>query len=72
MHHSIYDHIFLIHLSVEGHLGSFHSLVVVALAAMNIGVFVSTWMGLEEIMLSEITQAERVNYPIVSLVEHKE
>ena len=31
------DHIFLIHLSVEGHFGSFHSLVTVAFAAMNIG-----------------------------------
>ena len=29
--------------------------------------FVSTWMGLEEIMLSEISQAERVNYHMVSL-----
>ena len=30
--------------------------------------FVSTWMRLEEIMLSEISQAERVNYHIVSLI----
>ena len=29
--------------------------------------FLSTWMGLEEIMLSEISQAERVNYHMVSL-----
>ena len=29
--------------------------------------FVSTWMGLEETMLSEISQAERVNYHMVSL-----
>ena len=35
--------------------------------------FVSTWTGLEEIMLSEISQAERVNYHMVYLpVEHKE
>ena len=34
--------------------------------------FVSTRMGLEEILLSEISQAERVNYHMVSLVEHKE
>ena len=34
--------------------------------------FASTWMGLEEIMLSEISQAEKVNYHMVSLVEHKE
>ena len=32
------DHIFFIHLSVEGHLGSFHSSVTVAIAAMNTGV----------------------------------
>ena len=29
--------------------------------------FVATWRGLEEIMLSEISQAERVNYHMVSL-----
>ena len=30
--------------------------------------FVPTWTGLEEIMLSEISQAERVNYHMVSLI----
>ena len=30
--------------------------------------FVSTWMGLEEIMRSEISQAERANYLMVSLM----
>ena len=30
--------------------------------------FASTWMGLEEIMLSEISQAEKVNYHTVSLI----
>ena len=30
--------------------------------------FVSTWMGLEEIMLSEISQAEKVNHHMVSLI----
>ena len=30
--------------------------------------FVATWTGLEEIMLSEISQGERVNYHIVSLI----
>ena len=29
--------------------------------------FISTWTGLGEIMLSEISQAERVNYHMVSL-----
>ena len=32
------NYIFFIHLSVEGHLGSFHSLAVVDIAAMNTGV----------------------------------
>ena len=32
------DHIFFNHSSVEGHLGSFHSLAIVDIAAMNIGV----------------------------------
>ena len=30
--------------------------------------FVATWTGLEEIMLSEISQGERVNYHMVSLI----
>ena len=31
--------------------------------------WVATWMGLEEIKLSEISQAERVNYHMVSLIK---
>ena len=30
--------------------------------------FAATWTGVEEIMLSEIIQAERVNYHMVSLI----
>lgn len=30
--------------------------------------FVATWTGLEEIILSEISQAERANYHMVSLI----
>ena len=33
---------------------------------------VSTWMGLEKITRSEVSQAERVNHQVYLLVEHKE
>ena len=36
-------HIFIIHLSVDGHLDCFHVLAVVKSAAVNIGVHVSFW-----------------------------
>ena len=34
----------------------------------NYRTFAATWMGLEEIMLSEISQAEKDNYHMVSLI----
>jgi hypothetical protein len=37
-------HIFLIHSSVVGHLGCFHSLAIVNSAAMDAGAFVVTWL----------------------------
>ena len=62
------DHIFIIQSSVEGHLGSFHSLAIVDIAALNnYPTFATTWTGLE-IMLSEISQAEKDNYHMVSLI----
>jgi len=40
------DHIFFIHLSVEEHLGSFHSLAIADIAAMNIGVHIWPFFSL--------------------------
>ena len=37
-------HTFFIHLSVNGHLGSFHDMAIVNSAAMSIGVHVSFWI----------------------------
>ena len=37
-------HIFFIHLSVYGHLGCFHVLVIINCVAMNTGVHVSFWI----------------------------
>ena len=37
-------HIFFIHSSVEGHLGSFHALAIMNSAGVNLGVHVSFWI----------------------------
>ena len=39
-----------------------------AIRKNNYPTFAATWMGLEEIMLSEISQAEKDNYHMVSLI----
>ena len=39
-----------------------------AMRKNNYPTFASTWMELEEIMLSEISQAEKNNYHVVSLI----
>ena len=39
-----------------------------AIKKNNYPTFAATWMGLEEIMLSEIGQAEKDNYHMVSLI----
>ena len=39
-----------------------------AIKKNNFTAFVATWTGLEEIMLSEISQAEKDNYHMVSLI----
>ena len=60
------DHIFFIHSSFDGHRGSFHSLAIVDIAAVNIGMQASTWMELEGITLSEISQSEKDKHYMVS------
>ena len=39
------NHIFFIHSSVDGHLGSLHNLAIVESAAINIGVHMPLWVG---------------------------
>ena len=39
-----------------------------AIRKNEFSTFAATWMGLEEIMLSEISQAEEGNYHMVSLI----
>ena len=41
---------------------------VLAIRKNDYSTFASTWTGLEEIMLSEISQAEEDNYHMVSLI----
>ena len=43
-----------------------------AIRKNDFSIFAATWTGLEEIMLSEISQAEKDNYHMVhSFMEHK-
>ena len=39
-----------------------------AIRENDFSTFAATWMGLEEIMLSDIGQAEKDNYHMVSLI----
>ena len=39
-----------------------------AIRKSNYSTFAATWMGLEEKMLSEISQVEKDNYHMVSLI----
>ena len=45
-----------------------HSGVLCLLRKDEYPTFIPTWTGVEEIMLSEIGQAERVNYHMVLLI----
>ena len=56
------DHSFLIHSSVEGHLGSFHDLAIVDNAAMNIGVHMA---------LLFTTSVSLGKYPVVQWLGHR-
>ena len=39
-----------------------------AIKKNDFSTFAATWMALEEIMLSEISQAEKDNYHMISLI----
>ena len=41
---------------------------ILAIKKNDFTTFAATWMGLEEIMLSEISQAKKDNYHMVSLI----
>ena len=55
-------HHFFIHSSVDGYLGSFHILVIVDIAAINIGVHVP----FESLCLYHLDK-----YPVVQLLSHR-
>jgi hypothetical protein len=70
-------HIFCIHSSVEGHLGSFQLLAVINKAAMHIvehvsflpvGTSLGKWMDLEDIILSEGIQSKENSHDMPSLI----
>ena len=67
-------HIFFIHSSVAGHLGCFHVLVMYtmeyysAIKRNKIMPFAMTWMDLEMVILSKISQTEKDKYHMVLLI----
>ena len=56
-------HNLLIHLWVDGHLGFFHDL---AIMNEDFTSFMFTWMELEHILLSEVSQEWKKKYPMYS------
>ena len=63
-------HIFFIHLSVDGHLGSFHSLATVNSSAMNVRVCVSFQISIFVFSphVYPVSQSEKDKYCLISLV----
>ena len=63
-------HVFFIHLSVDGHLGSFHSLATVNSSAMNVRVRVSFQISIFVFSphVYPISQSEKDKYCLISLV----
>ena len=64
-------HIFLIHSSVDGHLGCFHVLAVVSSASVNTGVHVSSWVVVFSRYLPRSGIAGSYGSPIFSFLRNR-
>ena len=61
----MYTHTFLIHLSVDGHLGCFHVLALVNNATMNMGVYKYLFGALLSILLGIYPEMELLDHIVV-------